>query len=56
LHFSTEFLNTGANEDVEMHESLVDEESDYLSTDVVDNCSLDVEERTHRRIDEKVRE
>ena len=37
-------LNIGADDDVEMHENSVDEESDYLSTDVVDNWSLDVEE------------
>ena len=44
LDVSTDVLNTGADEDVEMHENSVDEESDYLSTDVVDNWSLDVEE------------
>ena len=44
LDFSTEVLNTGADDDVEMYENSVDEESDYLSTDVVDNWSLEVEE------------
>jgi hypothetical protein len=44
LDVSTEVPNTSTAEDVEMYDNSVDEESDYLSTDIVDNWSLDVEE------------
>ena len=44
LDVSTEVSNSGTAEDVEMYDNSVDEESDYLSTDIVDNWSLDVEE------------
>lgn len=46
LDVSMEVPNTGTAEDVEMCDNSVDEESDYLSTDIVNNWSLDVEEES----------